>query len=126
MPARLHRVLSMDLKIKLGPLVAPLGRCTQSEGETLELLLTTNFPNLEITEVMVAPAAAHCAGSSDWQVAVRVVNYRTAEWAIDSLAPYPALLQEGWRVVVPNRSGFFVPAWLLATFQPHDIRLRYW
>ena len=56
MSARLHRVLSRDPKIKLGSLVAPLGRCTQSEGETLELLLTTNFPNLEITEEKMAPA----------------------------------------------------------------------
>jgi hypothetical protein len=76
----------------------------QCEGETLELLLTTNFPNLEITEEMAAPAAAHRARSSDWRVAVRVVNYMTAEWPINSLAPYkspeldgifPALLQEG-------------------------------
>jgi len=79
MSARLHRVLSRDPKIKLGSLVALLGRCTQSEGETLELLLTTNFPNLEITEQVAHPAAAHCAGSSDWWVAVRVVNYRTME-----------------------------------------------
>jgi hypothetical protein len=73
MSARLHRVLPRDPKIKLVSLVAPFGRCTQSEGETLELL-TTNFPNLEITEEMAAPVAAHRAGSSDWWVAVRVVN----------------------------------------------------
>jgi hypothetical protein len=33
--ARLHRALSKDPKIKLGSLVAPSGRRTQSEGETL-------------------------------------------------------------------------------------------
>ena len=47
---------------------------------------------------------------------MRVANYRTAEWAIDSLAPYrspgldgifPALLQEGRRVVVPNLVRIF-------------------
>jgi hypothetical protein len=38
--ARLHTALSKDTKIKLGSLVVPSGR-TQSEGETLELLLTT-------------------------------------------------------------------------------------
>ena len=48
--ARLHRALSRDPKIKLGSLVAPLGRHTQSEGETLELLLTTHFPNSEVTQ----------------------------------------------------------------------------
>jgi hypothetical protein len=35
---------SMDAKIKLGTLVASSGRRTQSEGETIELLLTSNFP----------------------------------------------------------------------------------
>jgi hypothetical protein len=48
--ARVHRALSRDPKIKLGSLVAPSGRHTQSEGETLELLLTTHFPNAEITK----------------------------------------------------------------------------
>jgi hypothetical protein len=58
MSARLHRALSRDPKIKLVSLVAPLGMCMQSEGEILELLLTTHFPNLEVTEEMAAPAAA--------------------------------------------------------------------
>jgi hypothetical protein len=44
--ARLHRSLSRDLTIKFGSLVAPSGRRTQSEGETLEILLTTHFPRL--------------------------------------------------------------------------------
>jgi len=43
--ARLHRALSRDPKIKLGSLVTPSGSRMQSEGETLELLLTTHFPN---------------------------------------------------------------------------------
>jgi hypothetical protein len=43
-------------------------------------------------------------------VAAKVVTYRTVVWAIDSFAPYkspgmdgifPALLQEGWEVLVP-------------------------
>jgi hypothetical protein len=38
--ASLHKALSTDPTIKLGSLVAPAGRRTQSEGETLELLLT--------------------------------------------------------------------------------------
>jgi len=47
--ARLQRALSRDPKIKLGSLVAPSGRRTQSEGETLEMLLTTHFPNSGVT-----------------------------------------------------------------------------
>jgi len=35
--ARLHRALSREPKIKLGSLVAPSDRRTQSKGETLEL-----------------------------------------------------------------------------------------
>jgi hypothetical protein len=48
--ARLHRALSRDPKIKLGSLVAPLGMHMQYEGETLEFLLTTHFPNSEVTQ----------------------------------------------------------------------------
>ena len=40
---RLHMTLSMDPTIKMESLVAPLDRRTQSEGESLELLLTTHF-----------------------------------------------------------------------------------
>ena len=41
--ARIHKALSRDPKIKLGSLVAPSGRHTQSEGETMDLLLATSF-----------------------------------------------------------------------------------
>jgi hypothetical protein len=63
--ARLHRALSRDPKIKLGSLVAPTGRCPQSVGETLKLLLTTHFPNLDVTQELVAHVAAIRAGRSD-------------------------------------------------------------
>jgi hypothetical protein len=43
--------------IKLGP-----GRRTQSEGVTLELLLTTHFPSSEATQELAAPAAAFRVG----------------------------------------------------------------
>lgn len=59
MSARLHRALPRDPKIKVGSLVAPSGKHTQSEGNTLELLLATHFPNSEVTQDMAAPAAAH-------------------------------------------------------------------
>jgi hypothetical protein len=84
--------------------------------KSLELLLITNFPNLEVTEEMAASATAHHAGSSDWREAVSVVTYRTVEWAISSFAPHRSLgldgiflafLQEGRRVVVPNLVRIF-------------------
>jgi hypothetical protein len=56
MSARLHRALSRDPMIKLGSSVAPLGRCTQSEGETLALV--AQFPNSVVTEGVAAPATA--------------------------------------------------------------------
>ena len=79
MSARLHRTLSRDPK--LGSLVAPSRRRTQSEGGTLELLLTAHFPKSEVTE-MEDPAAARRAGCSDWRVAARVVTYRRVEWTM--------------------------------------------
>jgi hypothetical protein len=108
--ARLHRALSRDPKTKLGSLVAPSDRHTQSEGETLELLLTTHFPNSGVTQESAAPAAALLARRPDWRLATRVVTYRTVEWAIDSFAPFkspgvdgifPALLQKAREIVIP-------------------------
>jgi len=114
--ARVHRALSRDPKIKLGSLVVPSGRRTQSEGETLDLLLTTHFPNSEITQETAAPAAALPARRLDWGLATRVVTYRRVERAIDSFAPYkspgvdgifPASLQKAREVVIPHLVRIF-------------------
>jgi len=86
MSARLHWALSRNPKLE--SLVASSRRRSQSEGETLELLLTAHFPNSEVTEELADPAAARRAGCSDWRVAARVLTYRRVEWAIDSLATY--------------------------------------
>ena len=108
--ARIHRALSRDPKIKLGSLVAPLGWHTQSEGETLDLLLATHFPGSICAKGGVLPAPACCTNCLDWQVAARIVTYGRVEWAIDSFAPYKspgmdgifhALLQEGREVLIP-------------------------
>ena len=108
--ATLHRALSRDPKIKLEFLVAPSGGCSQSKGETLELLLTTHFPDSGVTKKVVAPVAALLAKRTNWRLATRVVTYRRVEWAIDSFAPYkspgvdgifPAMLQKGREVVIP-------------------------
>ena len=56
--ARLHRALSRDPKTRLGSLVAPTGERTQSEEETLDLLLATHFPDSTVAEGGVVPAAA--------------------------------------------------------------------
>jgi hypothetical protein len=88
MSTRLHRALSRDSNIKLGSLVAPSGRHTQSKRETLELLHVTHFPKSVVTEKVAAPSTACCAKRLDWRVAGRVVTYRRVEWTIDSFAPY--------------------------------------
>jgi hypothetical protein len=58
---------------------------------------------------MAAVDAASRARRCDWRVPAEVVTYGRLEWAINYFAPYkssgtdgtfPALLQEGWRVVV--------------------------
>jgi len=114
--ARLHRTLSRDPKVKLGSLVAPSGMQTQSEGETLELLLTTHFPNSGVTQDLTAPVAALLARCPDWRLATKVVTYRRVEWAIDSFAPYkspgvdgilPALLQRAREIVIPRLVRIF-------------------
>ena len=102
--------MSRVSKIKLGPLVAPSGLRTQSEGETLDLLHATHFPGSICDEGGVLPASACRTNCMDWQVAVRIVTYRRVEWTIDSFAPYkspgvdgifPALLQEGREILIP-------------------------
>jgi len=88
MSMRLHRALPRDPKIRLGSLVAHLGKHTQSKGETLALSLVTHFPNSVVTVEVAVPAAAQCTKCLAWQVAVRVVTYRRVEWANDSFGPY--------------------------------------
>ena len=90
--------------------MVPSGLRTQSEGETLDLLLATHFPGSICAEGGVLPASTCHTNRLDWQVAVRIVSYRTVQWAIHSFAPYkspgvdgifPALLQEGWEILIP-------------------------
>jgi len=90
--------------------VAPTGEHTQSEGETLDLLLTTHFPDSIVAEGGVVPAAACRATCVDWRVAARIFTYSRVELAISSFTPYkspgmdgifPALLQEGWEILIP-------------------------
>jgi hypothetical protein len=87
MAARLHRALSKDPKVRLGFLVTPTGEHTQSEGETLDLLLRTHFTCSGAAGVEAT--ANYCRASQrDWRVAARVVTYRRVVWAIESFVPY--------------------------------------
>ena len=104
------------LKLSRGSLVTPSGSRTQSEGETLELLLTTHFPNSGVTQESATPAAVLLARRPDWRLPMKVVTYRRVEWAIDSFAPYkspgadgtfPALLQLAREIVIPRLVRIF-------------------
>jgi len=77
--ARLHRALSRDPKTKLGSLVAPTGERTQSEGETLDLLLATHFPDSDAVEGGEVPAAARRTTGVDWLVAARIITCHRVE-----------------------------------------------
>ena len=116
-----------------GSLVAHSGRCTQSEGETLELWLNTHFPNLEVIQELPAPLAALLARCSDWRLASRVVTYRKIEWAIDSFASYKSPGVDGIsrpcykrneRLLSHTCSEYFLPACVRPIFQPFGNRLR--
>ena len=64
---RVSKALSRDPKIKLGSLVAPSERRTQSDGETLQLLLVNHLPNSVVTEVAaLALSAAPNAWTGGW------------------------------------------------------------
>jgi hypothetical protein len=108
--ARLHKALSICPQIKLGSLVAPIGERTQSEGETLDLLLATHFCDSVQLTGEATPAAACRTKRDDWRVAARIVTYHRVRWAINFFAPYkspgmdgifPALLQKGQEILIP-------------------------
>ena len=96
--------------------MTPCGQRTQLEGENLDLLLVTHFPNSTIMERGAVPAAACRTKCLDRRVAAKIVTYRRLGWVIDSFAPYkspgmdgifPALLQEGREVLIPYLVSIF-------------------
>jgi hypothetical protein len=94
----------------MGSLVAHSGQCMQSEGETLDLLLATYFPDSVCVEGGMTSAPTCCTNCFDRRLAARIVAYGRVGWAIDSFAPYKspgtdgiflALVQEGREVLIP-------------------------
>jgi hypothetical protein len=93
--ARLHKALSKGPQIKLGSLVAPTGERTQTEGETLDHLLATHFPDSVPLTGETTPAAVCRTKRDDWRVAAKIVAYQRVWWAIDSFAPYKSPGMDG-------------------------------
>jgi hypothetical protein len=85
--ARLHKALSRGPQIKLRSLVAPTGERTQSEGETLDLLLATHFPD-SVRPTGETTSAAICRTKrDDWRVAATIITFSRVSLAVDSFAP---------------------------------------
>ena len=144
--ARLHRALSKGPAHRLVSLVAPDGKRTQSEGETLDLLLTTHFPGFYVAAKGTESAPACRTHRLDWWVATRVITYQRVGWAINSFAPYkspgmdgifPALLQQGREILILNlirifrtclATGFVPAAWreVKVVFIPKPGRSSYY
>ena len=77
--ARLHRAISRVPKTKLGSLVAPTGERTQSEGEILDLLFATHFPESDFVEgggYPPLPAVPHA-----WSVGWLLGSSSIAGWS---------------------------------------------
>jgi hypothetical protein len=96
--ARLQKARSKDHKLRLGFLVTPTGERTQSEGETLDLLLRTHLPSSGAAGVVATANYCH-ATRRDSREAEGVVTYRRVVWAIESFVPYKS----------PGRMGSFLP-----------------
>ena len=96
---RLHSALSRDSKIRLGSLVTSLVLRTHSEGETLELLLATNFPDSIVTEEAVAPAAQSDA-TGGWLRRLSPIG----EWN-GQLIPFPHTQVREWHIPGPATAG---------------------
>ena len=127
--ARLHR----DPKIRLGSLVAPSGERMQSEGETLDLLLATHFPNSLLWRGERYPPLPAVPNVQTGRWLRRLLP--TEEWD-GQLILLPHIKAQAWmgyshlcckrdgRSLFPTWPRSFVPAWLLDTFQPCGARLR--
>jgi hypothetical protein len=103
--SHISRALSRDPKIRLGSSVAPSGGCTQSERETLDILLATHFPNSVAIEREAVSAAAHHAKRLDWRVAVGVVSYGRVVWVIGSFTHTKVLVWMGYSHLCYTRDG---------------------
>jgi hypothetical protein len=79
--------------------------------------MTTHFPDSTPFPGVVASAAACLTSKHDWGVAAEMVTYRKVEWAINMFLPqkglgmdgiFPALLQQGRRIVIPYLIKIFL------------------
>jgi hypothetical protein len=79
----------------------------QSEGGTLDLLLHTHFPDSGILEEKLASIFVGRTTRLNWQVAAKVVTYRTVVWA-KVFCPLQKSRNE-WDISCPSARGMEGP-----------------
>lgn len=116
--SRLQKILSKDERFLPRSLTKSDGSLTESQSETMQLLITTHFPDCKLVPPgmrwdFTEPTPP---GEDDWLVATSVVDEEKIKWAIQSFSPFksagpdgifPALLQWGIDIVVPRLSRIF-------------------
>lgn len=117
--ARIYKVFAKEHMNQVGSLKKPDGTYTQGKEETLELLLSTHFPQCTKTTEHSQyrnEFGYWKPGKDDWMTVKEIVNERKIKWAINSFEPYkapgvdgifPALLQKGEEIIVPHLIRIF-------------------
>ena len=102
--------------------MAASGRRTQSEGETLDLLLVTHFPNSVAIEREATPDAAPVPNiwTGGWLQGLSPMGQWYGQLTHLPQSPgmdgiFPALLQEGQGSLSLTCSRFFMPDWLYSS-----------
>ena len=106
--ARVHKILAKAKPNEIGQLKKPNGSYTESEKETMEVLISTHFPGaLQSGNIMPAP---HRPKNEDWNRAAKIIRPNQVKWAIGTFKPYkssgddgitPVFLQQGLEILTP-------------------------
>src|ERR1700712_8006 len=119
--ARIHRLLAKNPVNPTGTILKPDGEYTNTEKDTLEVLLQTHFPgsNLISDEDVLSShslTVPEKAGREDWRISKEVITVNKIKWAINLFEPYKspgpdgiflALLQQGFDILSPHLCRLF-------------------
>jgi hypothetical protein len=106
--ARLHKILEKDHSNGIGELKKPNGEFTQSEDETLQLLLETHFPGCMTTNEDDELQGVNRPRTQVRKLANKLFTQEKVEWAVKSFKPfkspggdgiYPIFLQKGLEIL---------------------------
>ena len=115
--ARLYKSLKASHSNPLGTLERSDGSHTETGKETLDILLSSHFPDSRATESVTSlDSPVWRARRGDWNCAKRLIEYSNVKWAVNSFkaikAPgpdgiFPLLLQEGLEILAPHLVSLF-------------------